>query len=170
MHFSGDRWRVSSSDNTTPAYYHWDSDEFGSFYKVDGRVTIIPMPIYLHLNSAHMDTLCPRQRKHLKELVSCLLTGFLFDDLTISESDKSLVDAYTDIESPEKFYDKAKAYLTDNYEGEGTTIVSRAGNEIDLGSYNLVIDSSASSAFAFDGTTITIKASTFVGNLTTSLE
>jgi hypothetical protein len=92
----------------------------------------------------------------------------LSDDTTITETDKLLVDAYTEIETPEKFYDRAKSYLTDNYAGEETTIVSKAGNEIDLGSYNLVIDSSASSAFAFDGSTITIKAATFVGNLTTT--
>jgi hypothetical protein len=92
----------------------------------------------------------------------------LLDDLVLTESNKAIVDTYTEIDTPQKFYDKAKAYLVDNYAGEASTLVARSGNEIDLGSYNLVIDSGASSVFAFDGTTITIKASTFIGNLTTS--
>ena len=92
----------------------------------------------------------------------------LVDDSAITESDKAIVDAYTEIENSAKFYDRAKSYLTDNYAGETSTIVARSGNEIDLGSYNLVIDATASSAFAISGTTITIKATTFTGDLTTT--
>lgn len=92
----------------------------------------------------------------------------LVDDSAITESNKAIVDAYTEIENSAKFYDRAKSYLTDNYAGEGATIVARSGNEIDLGSYNLVIDATASSAFALSGSTITIKATTFTGDLTTT--
>ena len=92
----------------------------------------------------------------------------LFSDVFLTESDKTIVDAYTEIDSPAKFYDRAKAYLVDNYAGESATIVTRSGNEIDLGSYNLVIDATASSAFSLTGTTITIKATTFTGDLTTT--
>lgn len=90
-----------------------------------------------------------------------------FTDATITDT-KVTADDYQEIDTPQKFYNRAKAYLVDNFAGETATIVSRAGSEIDLGSYNLTIDSNASSVFAFDGTTITIKASTFVGNLTTT--
>ena len=89
-------------------------------------------------------------------------------DANITESNKATVDAYTEIDTPQKFYDRASSYLYDNYEGEADTLVSRDGNTIDAGDYDLVIDSNASSAFVRDGTTITIKASTFVGNLTTT--
>ena len=92
----------------------------------------------------------------------------LSDDTTITEADKAIVDAYSEIDNSAKFYDRAKSYLTDNYAGEGATIVARSGNEIDLGSYNLVIDATATSAFAISGTTITIKATTFTGDLTTT--
>ena len=92
----------------------------------------------------------------------------LFDDVFLTESTKSVVDAYTTIDNPQEFYDRAKSYLTDNYAGETSTIVARSGNEIDLGSYNLVIDATASSAFALSGSTITIKATTFTGDLTTT--
>jgi len=93
---------------------------------------------------------------------------FLLPDANITESNKATVDAYTEIDTPQKFYDRASSYLYDNYEGEADTLVSRDGNTIDAGDYDLVIDSNASSAFVRDGTTITIKASTFVGNLTTT--
>jgi hypothetical protein len=89
-------------------------------------------------------------------------------DFSITESAKATVDAYTVIDTPQKFYDAAKAYLVDNYAGEIAPIVSRDGNTINAGSYNIVVDASASSAFSVSGTTITIKASTFVGNISTS--
>jgi len=92
----------------------------------------------------------------------------LIDDLSVTESTKATVDAYTELETPEKFYDRAKAYLYDNYAGETSTIVSRSGNTINLGSYDLVIDATASPAFALAGNTITIHADTFTGNLTTT--
>jgi hypothetical protein len=92
----------------------------------------------------------------------------LFADASISETDKSVVDGYQQLETPEKFYDRAKSFLTDNYAGEIATIVSRSGNTINAGAYNVTIDATAGSAFAFDGSTITIKADEYVGNITTS--
>jgi len=92
----------------------------------------------------------------------------LIVDTSITEATKATVDAYTEIETPEKFYDRAKAYLYDNYASEATTIVNRSGSIIDAGSYNVTIDATAGSVFAFDGSTITIKASTFTGNITTT--
>jgi hypothetical protein len=46
--------------------------------------------------------------------------------------------------------------------------VSRDGNTIDAGGYDVVVDASAGSVFAISGNTLTIKASTFVGNISTS--
>ena len=88
-------------------------------------------------------------------------------DFIITENSKTTVDAYTSIDTPQKFYDIAKSYLVDNYAGEASPLVSRDGNTIDAGSYNMVVDASAGSAFSVSGTTITIKASTFVGNILT---
>jgi hypothetical protein len=92
----------------------------------------------------------------------------LVDDSVITESNKGTVDAYTTIDNPEEFYDRAKSYLYDNYAGETATIVARNGTTINAGSYNIVVDASAASVFAFDGSTITIKATQFVGNITSS--
>lgn len=169
MHIrSNGYWGFSSTDNRGPAYSDWDTENYGNFYRVDRRSDSNTNADDFTFKFCSYKHSLSSSTQALKGLGELGINWVLFDDLTISEPDKTLVDAYTEIETPEKFYDKAKAYLTDNYAGEGATIVSRAGNEIDLGSYNLVIDSSASSAFAFDGSTITIKATTFVGNLTTT--
>lgn len=93
---------------------------------------------------------------------------FLLDDLLISEPSKTAVNAYTNIENSAQFYDRAKAFLIDNYAGQSNTIVDRSGIEIDARGYNVNIDATATNVFAFDGTTITIKASTYTGDMTTT--
>lgn len=92
----------------------------------------------------------------------------LLPDTSITQSDKAVTVAYTELETSAKFYDRAKAYLVDNYAGEAETIVTRSGTTIDAGSHDIVVDATAASAFAFDGTTITIHADTFTGNITTT--
>ena len=59
----------------------------------------------------------------------------LFADASVTETDKTVVDGYLQLETPEKFYDRAKAFLVDNYAGETATIVSRSGNTINAGTY-----------------------------------
>ena len=95
----------------------------------------------------------------------------LITDANITEQNKSVVDAYTEITSSAKFYDRASAFLQDNLGTYSANIVSRGGDTIDAGSYDVVIDGNvtdAASAFAISGNTLTIKATTFVGNITTS--
>lgn len=92
----------------------------------------------------------------------------MLPDTSITETDTTLVQAYTELDTSVKLYDYAKLYLYTNYAGELSTIVSRSGDLIDLGSHNLVIDASASSVFTYDGTTITIKANVYTGNLITT--
>lgn len=90
-------------------------------------------------------------------------------DSLITETDKSITNAYTTLETPQQFYDRAKAYLVDNYAGETSTIVTRSGDTIDVGSYDVEFASGGSSAFEFDGTTITVRCGTsFTGNITTT--
>lgn len=91
----------------------------------------------------------------------------LLDNL-ITETDKATVDAYTEIETSQKFYDRAKSWLYDNYAGETSTLVSRNGTEINAGAYDVVIDATAVSPFSVAGNTITIKASTYIGDMTTT--
>jgi hypothetical protein len=89
-------------------------------------------------------------------------------DQVVSEASKATVDGYTLIDTPQKFYDIAKSYLVDNYAGEASPLVSRDGSTIDAGSYDVVVDASADSTFAISGNTLTIKATTFTGNILTS--
>lgn len=92
----------------------------------------------------------------------------LFDDPSISQPTKSIVDGYTTIDSSAQFYDRAKAHLFDNYVGETQTIVTKNGSNIDAGSYNVIVDATAASAFAFNGFTVTIRSSAFIWDITTS--
>jgi hypothetical protein len=89
-------------------------------------------------------------------------------DLVVSEATKSVVDAYAAIDTPQKFYDIAKSYLVNNYAGETSPIVNRDGLTIDAGSYDVVVSSSAVNAFSLSSNTLTLKASSFVGDITTN--
>ena len=94
----------------------------------------------------------------------------LFEDTSITQTDNATVLAYTEIETAVKFYDRAKKWLYDNYNGETATIVSRASDTIDLGSYDLEMngDTSDDTIFDFDGSTITINGTSFTGTITTT--
>ena len=71
---------------------------------------------------------------------------------------KSVAAAYTSISTAQQFYDKAKAYWADNYTLSLALFVTRAGNTINSGAYNVnVVQTGA--AFAFSGATVTINSS-----------
>jgi len=165
MHIHNGTWRVSSSDLSSPSYSDWDTANFGNFYRVDRRSdsnTNADDFTFKFCSYGHSLSTSSQALKGLGELA---VNWVLFDDLLITDSRED-VDAYTEIDSAEKFYNAAKAYLTDNYAGEVNTIVSRDGSTINAGSYNVVIDANATNVFSFDGSTITIKASVFEGNIT----
>ena len=104
----------------------------------------------------------------LKGTVPSELSRVMFLDTTIYELDKSVVDAYTTIDNAREFNDAGFAFLEDNTANYRDRIVSRAGTEIDAGSNNIIIDATASIAFSYDGSTITIKTSNFAGDLLTT--
>ena len=89
---------------------------------------------------------------------------YLTTDESITETNKATVDAYTELGDPLKLYDRAKAAWYDN---ESYPLLTRNGNTIDAGSYNVTIDAAAAAVYAFNAatSTITIKASYFVGNI-----
>lgn len=91
----------------------------------------------------------------------------LVPDFNLTESNKATVLAYTEIDTASKFYDRTKAEWRDN---DGFPLVSKSGELIDLGAYNLTIDATASQAWAWDAATntITIKANVYTGSLTTT--
>jgi len=135
---------------------------------------MLPMPVddrgeagVAKFNGIEYDKLVTTVSVPLKYANKTTVIWTLFIDRNISES-KAVADAYTTIDNPKQFYNRAKSFLYDNYQGEDETIVSRSGTEIDAGSFNIIIDKTAPTAFAFDGTTITIKADTFTGSITTT--
>jgi hypothetical protein len=89
-------------------------------------------------------------------------------DASITQTTRATVDAYTTLDTPQQFYDRAKSWLVSNYAGQTSVLVTRLGNTIDAGTRNVVIDATAAAAFSVAGSTITIKSSAFVGNLTTT--
>ena len=163
--FSG-KWK--EADGQEPVYSDWDTNRFGNFYKVDRRSNSNSSLDDFTFKFLGYNHLLSRATYPLKGIGELQIEWLLFDDNTITENDKSIVDAYTQLENPQKFYDRAKSYLYDNFAGENDVIVSRDGNVIDAGAYNVEIDATASSVFAFDGTTITIKSDNFIGQIVTT--
>ena len=92
----------------------------------------------------------------------------LLPDTSITQSDKAVVDAYPSIDTSAQLYDRAKSYLFDNYAGEIEPLLLRNNQTIEAGSYDIVIDATASPAFAVTGNTITLRSSSFVGDITTT--
>lgn len=91
-------------------------------------------------------------------------------DPSIKQTDKTVVDAYTSIDNSEMLYDRAKAWLYDNYEGGTVPIVKREGVIVNLGDWNITVDKTASAAFTANKTskTITIKSDNFQGDVVTT--
>jgi hypothetical protein len=91
--------------------------------------------------------------------------GFvLLTDTFITETDPTIVAAYTTLNNNAELYDYAKYYLYTNFAGQTATYVTGAGN---AGSYNVIINSAAAAVFNPTSSLI-IKTSSFSGNLTTS--
>lgn len=150
-----------------PSPSDWDTTRFDGFYKVDRRGngnTDADLFAFKFCSYGHMLSSTTQALKGLGELE---VDWVLFDDALITDT-RATTDAYTEINTPQKFYNRAKSYLVDNYAGESATIVTRDGNSIDAGSYDVVVDATASSVFAISGNTLTIKATTFVGNISTT--
>ena len=89
------------------------------------------------------------------------------DDALISEHDEAIVNGYTTQETPYKAYDHLKVLLMDNHAGEDAPHVTRSGATL-ITDFDVIIDGTGSGAPSFDGTTITLNATTFTGNLITA--
>jgi hypothetical protein len=164
--FSGGFWR--ESDGLAPAYTDWDTDRFGGFYKVDRRSNSNTDADDFTFKFCSYKHLLSTSTQALKGVGELQVNWVLFDDKTISEPDILDVLDYGAIDTPQKFYDRAKAHLYNNYNGETELIVTRDGNTIIADGYNVIItDNSAAAAFSISGDTITIKATTFIGNILT---
>jgi hypothetical protein len=90
------------------------------------------------------------------------------DDTSITETTRATVDAYSTLDTPAKLYDRAKSYLVTNYLGEAEATLAKSGDTIDAKALNVIIDATATQTFLLSGNTLTIKASTFTGDMTTT--
>jgi hypothetical protein len=159
------QWR--ETDNAIPAFADIGTTRFGGFFMPDYRSDSNSTADDFTFKFCSYDHSLSKSTQTLKGIGELEVSWVLFEDQLITDT-KATADAYTEIDTPQKFYNKAKAYLVDNYAGETSTIVAREGNSIDAGSYDVVVDASASSVFAISGNTLTIKATTFVGNISTT--
>ena len=105
---------------------------------------------------------------NLKGNDAAVVEWILFPDTLITQSVRATVDAYSTLDDSLEFYDRAKSNLVTNFAGQIATFVTRSGNLTDAGAYNVNIDATAGVAFAISGNTITIKTSTFVGDMVTT--
>jgi len=158
-------WR--ETDNLGPSYSDYDTDRFGGFYRVDRRSNDNSNADEFTFKFASYEHSLAQTTQALKGVGELQVNWVMFNDTAIS-ADRATADGYTEITTPQAFYNKAKSYLVDNYAGETATIVSREGTTINAGSYNVTLDATAAEVFSFDGNTITIKATQFVGNITGS--
>jgi hypothetical protein len=95
-------------------------------------------------------------------------TVIMLLDTSITQTTKATVDAYTALDSSAKFYDFTKSFLFNNYLGETATYVTRSAAVINAGSYNVTINPAAGAVFAKSGSLLTIKASTYSGEIATT--
>lgn len=166
---SNNQWGFSSTDTRGPDFSDWDTDNFGGFYRVDRRSNDNTDADEFTFQFCSYNHSLASSTQTLKGVGELEVNWVLFDDLLITDT-RLDVDAYQQIDTPEKFYNRAKAYLVDNYAGETSTIVTREGNSIDAGTYNVVVDKQAADVFTYNQSTdtITVSADTFVGNINTT--
>ena len=95
-------------------------------------------------------------------------------DPSLTETDKSVVDAYTDIDNGNELYDAIKAYQVDNYTGEIGSLVTRDGTSIDLGIHDIRVEENQSAGLIVapsplnDGLQFSIKGTNYTGDLKTT--
>ena len=93
----------------------------------------------------------------------------LFDDADIGETDKTVVDAYTEINSAQRLYDRAKAYLVDNYAGDNTLLIALDGTTADCGARDITLTNTGAAFAVGANGDITINAgSVFAGSVRTT--
>lgn len=127
------------------SYSDWDTTLYTNRYKVDRRGLddttndnfLFKFASYNHGLSQNIVS-C----KGLNELN---VAWTLFGDSLITQSTKATVEAYTAIETAQKWYDYDKSNLIDNYDGETQTYTSREADTVLAGSANITLQSGTNS-------------------------
>ena len=126
-----------------------------------GKFGLVPQKITLPLGYDTEEDATPRN-----------LSTVFADDFSLTESDSSIIAAYTELDTPQKLYDYYRYNIYENLDDPDIDLdaISINGDSIDAGDYDITVDAAASSAFTIDADTITIHADTFTGNLITTGE
>jgi hypothetical protein len=95
-------------------------------------------------------------------------TMFMLADTAITQTNAATVAAYTTLETSAKLYDRYQYFLSLAANIKTNNSLTRSANLINAGSYNVTIDATAASVFSLVGNTLTIKASTYTGDMTTA--
>ena len=93
---------------------------------------------------------------------------FVDTDSLLTETTKATIDVYTVLDTNAKLYDYSRSWLSQSGNMQYADVFNLVGDAIDFGSVDVVIDATASNVLDFDGATVTIKATAFTGNLTTT--
>jgi len=148
-------------------YSDWDTTFSNNRFKVDRRGLDDSTDDNFRFHFGSYEHVLSETVISCKGLDESVIRWTLFEDNNIIEN-KSIVDAYNTIDNFNKFYDRAKSFLIDNWGNYLELIVLKEGQLINAQSYNIIVNPNATSAFSFDGTTITIKTDIFEGGLLTT--
>ena len=146
-------------------YDQWDTTALGNRFKVDRRGLDDTTDDRFRFRFGSYAFGLSETTPELRGLGTLSVPWTLFPDLAITEQNRATVDAYATLDNNQQLYDRQKSFLVDNWGTYLDQIISPSG---DAGSSDVVIDPGAGEAFDFDGSTITINSSTFVGNITTT--
>ena len=135
-------------------------------------------PSDFNINSVSYNHLILQVAQNIVNDEALTLPLTLFSDTLITEQDKTITDAYTEIETLDKLYDRAKSWKVDSANVEvptiSTLLFTANGMELVMPTdYDLVIDYTATDVIAVNSITkvITIKASALgVGTKFTTLK
>lgn len=165
---------LTNASGETPQYKIltgriWNDDLTSSTYTYDfyGKTQIVEEDLFDVQFASYLHNLAT-QEVAFKTANDIEVNQILTLDGSITETNKSIVDALTTINNSAEFYDRAKSELIDAYAGETETTVEKSGNQTNARAYNVTIDETASSAYDLTGNTITIKTSMFIGDITTT--
>lgn len=85
-------------------------------------------------------------------------------DTKITETNQTLVDAYTFVDTAQKVYDRSVSYLENNYAGESDFLLDIVGDDILLGARSLIVDQNAAIAFDLEPNGVDIRVKALVLN------
>jgi hypothetical protein len=84
------------------------------------------------------------------------------NDTAVTETNKTIVEAYTTVDDLDRLYDISKAWSVNNLNlaipSFGSQLCIDNGTQLNFGNFNIVVDSTASSLISVTPTTITIKS------------